>query len=140
MIDDGPAHRGNRSKSTLGLSRGHLPHTSEISARPLNPDSAVRIQNQIFCVAVLQAGQDCFTELPFELVFVPSDLLWILHMPTAMKNFAKKPKQVYITNHDRWTLIVVTDVHHENGSSKYSELAGSVKRVNFTCLIEPEMP
>jgi hypothetical protein len=59
---------------------------------------------------------------------------------TAVKNFAKKPKQVYITNHDRWTLIVVTDVHHENGSSKYSELGGSVKREKFTCLIEREMP
>jgi hypothetical protein len=47
---------------------------------------------------------------------------------------------VYITNHDRWTLIAVTDVHHENGSSKYSELGGSVKREKFTCLIEPEMP
>jgi len=57
-----------------------------------------------------------------------------------MKNFAKKPKQVYITNHDRWTLIVVTDVHHESGSSKYSELGGSVKRENLTCLIEREMP
>jgi len=61
-------------------------------------------------------------------------------MSTAMKNLAKKPKQVYITNHDRWTLIAVTDVHHETGSSKYSELGGSVKREKFTCLIELEMP